>query len=91
MCRFYLQAYNLSKDHKPELEVERDRILKAGGFIQVGRINGTLNLTRAIGTFKFPSYPETEMGKMSVPFCFFPSDSLSCKLCCFRGCRVQAE
>ncbi|GMN36305.1 hypothetical protein TIFTF001_005914 [Ficus carica] len=47
------QAYNLSKDHKPELEVERDRILKAGGFIQVGRINGTLNLTRAIGDAEF--------------------------------------
>lgn len=45
----YLQAYNLSKDHKPDLEPEKDRILKAGGFIQVGRVNGTLNLARAIG------------------------------------------
>ncbi|XP_065865771.1 probable protein phosphatase 2C 60 isoform X2 [Euphorbia lathyris] len=43
------QAYNLSKDHKPDLEVEKDRILKAGGFIQVGRVNGSLNLARAIG------------------------------------------
>lgn len=39
----------MSKDHKPELEVERERILKAGGFIQVGRVNGSLNLARAIG------------------------------------------
>lgn len=46
----FLQAYNLSRDHKPELEVERERILKAGGFIHAGRVNGSLNLARAIGT-----------------------------------------
>ncbi|KAG5016406.1 hypothetical protein JHK85_022542 [Glycine max] len=47
------QAHNLSKDHKPELEAEKDRILKAGGFIQVGRVNGSLNLARAIGDMEF--------------------------------------
>jgi serine/threonine protein phosphatase PrpC len=47
--KLYLQAHNLSKDHKPDLELEKDRILKAGGFIQVGRVNGSLNLARAIG------------------------------------------
>uniref|UniRef100_A0A0E0NAR5 protein-serine/threonine phosphatase n=1 Tax=Oryza rufipogon TaxID=4529 RepID=A0A0E0NAR5_ORYRU len=47
------QAYNLSRDHKPELEAERDRIVKAGGFIHMGRINGSLNLTRAIGDMEF--------------------------------------
>ncbi|KAK3020001.1 hypothetical protein RJ639_004046 [Escallonia herrerae] len=31
------QAYNLSRDHKPDLELERERILKAGGFIHAGR------------------------------------------------------
>lgn len=47
------QAYNLSKDHKPELEIERDRILKAGGYIHAGRVNGSLNLARAIGDVEF--------------------------------------
>ncbi|KAJ7962741.1 Protein phosphatase 2C family protein [Quillaja saponaria] len=47
------QAYNMSKDHKPDLEIEKDRILKAGGFIQVGRVNGSLNLARAIGDMEF--------------------------------------
>ncbi|GAV71451.1 PP2C domain-containing protein [Cephalotus follicularis] len=47
------QAFNLSKDHKPDLEIEKDRILKAGGFIQVGRVNGSLNLARAIGDVEF--------------------------------------
>ncbi|KAF5748113.1 hypothetical protein HS088_TW04G00063 [Tripterygium wilfordii] len=44
------QAYNLSRDHKPDLVAEKERILKAGGFIHAARINGSLNLTRAIGT-----------------------------------------
>jgi protein phosphatase 1G len=39
----------LSRDHKPDLEIEKERILKAGGFIHAGRINGSLNLARAIG------------------------------------------
>ncbi|CAM8937413.1 unnamed protein product [Rhodiola kirilowii] len=43
------QAHDMSKDHKPDLELERERIQKAGGFIQCGRVNGTLNLSRAIG------------------------------------------
>lgn len=47
------EAYNLSRDHKPGLEVERERILKAGGFIHAGRVNGSLNLTRAIGDMEF--------------------------------------
>jgi len=47
------QSYNLSRDHKPELEIERDRIFRAGGFIHAGRINGSLNLARAIGDVEF--------------------------------------
>ncbi|CAL5434950.1 unnamed protein product [Camellia sinensis] len=47
------QAYNLSRDHKPDLEAERERILKAGGFIHAGRVNGSLNLARAIGDMEF--------------------------------------
>ncbi|KAL2345218.1 hypothetical protein Fmac_006503 [Flemingia macrophylla] len=49
--KYFLEcAHNFSKDHKPGLEAEKDMILKAGGFIQVGRVNGSLNLARAIGT-----------------------------------------
>lgn len=47
------QAYSLSRDHKPEVEAEKERIVNAGGFVQNGRINGTLNLTRAIGDVEF--------------------------------------
>ncbi|KAL3511991.1 hypothetical protein ACH5RR_024708 [Cinchona calisaya] len=43
------QAYALSKDHKPDHEVEKERIVRAGGYVQCGRVNGSLNLSRAIG------------------------------------------
>ncbi|KAK4784966.1 hypothetical protein SAY86_001655 [Trapa natans] len=47
------QAYDLSRDHKPDLESEKERIIKAGGFIHAGRVNGSLNLSRAIGDMEF--------------------------------------
>ncbi|CAL0323152.1 unnamed protein product [Lupinus luteus] len=47
------QAYNMSRDHKPDLEIEKERITKAGGFIYAGRVNGILNLARAIGDMEF--------------------------------------
>ncbi|XP_065034091.1 probable protein phosphatase 2C 11 [Musa acuminata AAA Group] len=47
------RAISLSTDHKPYLVEEKERIVKAGGFIQAGRINGSLNLTRAIGDMEF--------------------------------------
>lgn len=46
----------MSRDHKPDLEVEKDRILKAGGYIQCGRVNGSLNLARAIGINVYITY-----------------------------------
>ncbi len=49
VCVGTQQAVDLSIDHKPELELEKQRILLAGGFIHAGRVNGSLNLTRAIG------------------------------------------
>ncbi|OMO94799.1 phosphatase 2C (PP2C)-like protein [Corchorus capsularis] len=38
------EAYYLSRDHKPYLEAEKERILKAGCFMHAGRVNGSLNL-----------------------------------------------
>jgi hypothetical protein len=47
-------AIDLSVDHKPEDDIERKRIYAAGGRITGdGRVNGGLNLSRAIGAFVF--------------------------------------
>merc|ERR1711878_111617 len=44
------KAIEMSFDHKPEDDLERNRINKAGGKVtQDGRVNGGLNLSRAIG------------------------------------------
>ena len=44
------KAIEMSFDHKPEDTPERDRIENAGGKVTPdGRVNGGLNLSRAIG------------------------------------------
>eukprot|EP00397_Hematodinium_sp_SG-2012_P019481 GEMP01020018.1.p1 GENE.GEMP01020018.1~~GEMP01020018.1.p1 ORF type:complete len:519 (+),score=164.63 GEMP01020018.1:167-1723(+) len=44
------KAYALSKDHKPTLPSEQQRIMRAGGFVnEEGRVDGNLNLSRALG------------------------------------------
>jgi len=47
------KAIELSEDHKPDNELERKRVRDAGGFITEGRINGNLNLSRAIGDLEY--------------------------------------
>ena len=44
-----LNTYDLSDDHKPDREDEKIRIEASGGFVQDGRVNGELSLSRAIG------------------------------------------
>ena len=52
MYIFTLKAIEMSFDHKPEDEPEKERINKAGGKVTMdGRVNGGLNLSRAIGEF----------------------------------------
>lgn len=46
-------AIGMSIDHKPDLEAEKQRIQKAGGEVIDGRVNGNLNLSRALGDMEY--------------------------------------
>ena len=48
------KAFRMSIDHKPELELENNRIHKAEGWVNsYGRINGNLNLSRCLGDLEY--------------------------------------
>ena len=56
----------LSEDHKPSLKREEERIIKSGGKIINGRVNGNLNLTRAIGDFNERAVPGIPFDKQPI-------------------------
>ena len=43
----------MSIDHKPDDIMEKNRVQKAGGDVYNGRINGNLNLSRAMGDLEY--------------------------------------
>lgn len=47
------KSVEMSIDHKPEDQIEIDRITKAGSTISEGRVDGNLNLTRSLGDLKY--------------------------------------
>jgi len=59
------KAVALTEDHKPTNEDEFARIMKAGGFVADGRVNGSLNLSRALGDLEYKQVshlpPEEQM------------------------------
>jgi len=48
----------LSEDHKPDDDVEFDRIEAAGHFVEDSRVDGNLALSRAFGDYVFKDQPE---------------------------------
>eukprot|EP01015_Nassula_variabilis_P009718 TRINITY_DN176_c0_g2_i1.p1 TRINITY_DN176_c0_g2~~TRINITY_DN176_c0_g2_i1.p1 ORF type:complete len:324 (+),score=75.97 TRINITY_DN176_c0_g2_i1:81-1052(+) len=47
------EAKEMSHDHKPDDDKEKERVIKAGGYVSEGRINGNLNLSRALGDLEY--------------------------------------
>jgi len=47
-----ITAKALSHDHLPDLETEKQRIVKAGGTVENGRVDGELAMSRALGDFE---------------------------------------
>jgi len=60
------QAIAMSEDHKPDNDLERDRIQKANGYIVDGRINGNLNLSRAIGDLEYKKNDELQVHEQLI-------------------------
>jgi|EP00669_Euglena_mutabilis_P011691 protein phosphatase len=47
----------MTQDHKPTVKGERQRIERAGGFVEADRVDGILAVSRAIGDFEYKSGP----------------------------------
>ncbi len=47
----------LSIDHKPDTPSEKRRIERANGYVEDGRVNGMLALSRSIGDFEYKGNP----------------------------------
>jgi len=60
------EAVALSEDHKPDLQVELDRIHKAGSFVANSRVNGSLALSRALGDREFKQNHEIDATEQAV-------------------------
>jgi serine/threonine protein phosphatase PrpC len=61
------KATPLSFDHKPTNPTERQRIQKAGGFVNAeGRVNGNLNLSRAIGDLTYKKNKRFNMKEQQI-------------------------
>lgn len=52
------RAIAMTQDHKPMDTEEYARIMKAGGFVADGRVNGSLNLSRALGDLEYKQTKE---------------------------------
>ncbi|VEU23131.1 DEKNAAC104296 [Brettanomyces naardenensis] len=64
------QCKPLSFDHKPTNEGEKARIVAAGGYVDLGRVNGNLALSRGIGDFEFKNatdLPAEEQAVTALP------------------------
>jgi len=64
------KAQELSKDHKPDNEIELQRITKAGGNVFNGRVQGNLNLSRALGDLQYKSNKDIKPEEQMI--CAYP-------------------
>ena len=60
------KAVALSRDHKPDLPDECERIKQAGGTVENNRVNGNLAMSRAIGDYSYKDKPELSADKQKV-------------------------
>ena len=64
------RAKNMSEDHKPDNAGELSRIQRSGGFVEDGRVNGMLALSRALGDFEYKG--NDQLGRKDQAVSAFP-------------------
>ena len=67
----------MSEDHKPTLKDENARITNAGGFVLIGRVNGELAMSRAMGDYQYKQ--NAELGPADQMVSCFPDISVHCR------------
>ena len=60
------RAIEMSEDHKPENTKELERIQRSGGFVEEGRVNGMLALSRALGDFEYKGNSSLQPAEQAV-------------------------
>ena len=60
------RAKDMSEDHKPENPGELSRIQRSGGFVEDGRVNGMLALSRALGDFEYKNNSSIDVKLQAV-------------------------
>jgi len=84
-------AVELSRDHKPYLNEERERIEKAGGYVTMKRVDGDLAVSRALGDFQYKDrddLPAEEQKVTALPVIMTKEVSRQCK-CGMRVAHSQ--
>jgi serine/threonine protein phosphatase PrpC len=63
------KAIDLSKDHKPDVPIERSRVVASGHTVENGRVDGVIAISRAIGDWEYKSVkePPERMAVSAVP------------------------
>lgn len=70
-CRAVAVTYSgsvkqITKDHKPHDADEEARIHRAGGYVENGRVNGCLNLSRALGDLEFKANKDLSIDEQAI-------------------------